>query len=181
MKLRRWLVVLMALTLFAAACGDDDGGDDSSSAGAMTGGANENTGNVNLLSAAEPEEAAAYQEIFDELINSEVDYNAEVESTASFEEQFQIRAEGGTLDLAAVPQPGAIPNLVDSGSLVSLEDLGFDIDELNDTSVNRSSRSASTTASTTASRPTSTSRAWSGTRRPPSTPPGTRCPRRGTS
>ncbi len=132
MKLRRWLVVLMALTLFAAACGDDDGGDDSSSAGSSTGatgGANENTGNVNLLSAAEPEEAAAYQEIFDELINSEVDYNAEVESTGSFEEQFQIRAEGGTLDLAAVPQPGAIPNLVDSGSLVSLEDLGFDIDE----------------------------------------------------
>jgi len=131
MKLRRWLVVLMAFTLFAAACGDDDGGDDSSSAGA-TGGANENTGNVNLLSAAEPEEAAAYQEIFDELINSEVDYNAEVEATASFEEQFQIRAEGGTLDIAAVPQPGAIPNLVDSGALVSLEDLGFDIDELND-------------------------------------------------
>ena len=135
MKLRRWLVVLMALTLFAAACGDDDGGDDSSSAGSSagaTGGANENTGNVNLLSAAEPEEAAAYQEIFDELINSEVDYNAEVESTGSFEEQFQIRAEGGTLDLAAVPQPGAIPNLVDSGSLVSLEDLGFDIDSLNE-------------------------------------------------
>jgi alpha-glucoside transport system substrate-binding protein len=130
MKLRRWLVVLMAFTLIAAACGDDDG-DDGGSAGA-TGGANENTGNVNLLSAAEPEEAAAYQEIFDELINSEVDYNAEVEATASFEEQFQIRAEGGTLDVAAVPQPGAIPNLVDSGALVSLEDLGFDIGELND-------------------------------------------------
>ena len=135
MKLRRWLVVLMAFTLFAAACGDDDGGDDSSSAGTTggaTGGANENTGNVNLLSAGEPEEVAAYQEIFDELINSEVDYNAEVESAGNFEEQFQIRAEGGTLDVAAVPQPGAIANLVDSGSLVSLEDLGFDIGELND-------------------------------------------------
>jgi alpha-glucoside transport system substrate-binding protein len=32
-----------------------------------------------------------------------------------------------------VPQPGAIPDLVDSGSLVALEDMGFDIDELNDT------------------------------------------------
>ena len=31
-----------------------------------------------------------------------------------------------------MPQPGAIPDLVDTGSLVSLEDLGFDIDELND-------------------------------------------------
>ena len=140
MKLRRWLVVLMAFTLFAAACGDDDGGDDSSSAdssagatGGATGGELENTGNVNLLSAGEPEETAAYQEIFDELINSEVDYHAEVESAGNFEEQFQIRAEGGTLDIAAVPQPGAIANLVDSGSLVSLEDLGFDIGELNDT------------------------------------------------
>ena len=53
--------------------------------------------------------------------------------SGNFEEQFQIRAEGGTLDVAAVPQPGAIPALVDSGSIVSLEDLGFDIDELNAT------------------------------------------------
>ncbi len=38
---------------------------------------------------------------------------------------------GGTLDVAAVPQPGAIPGLVDKGDLVSLEDLGFNIDDLN--------------------------------------------------
>ncbi len=37
MKLRRWLVVLMALTLFAAACGDDDGGDDGGSDAARPG------------------------------------------------------------------------------------------------------------------------------------------------
>ncbi len=88
------------------------------------------TGNVNLLSAGEPEEVAAYQEIFDELINADAEYNAEVESAGNFEEQFQIRAEGGTLDLAAVPQPGAIPALVDSESIVSLEDMGFNIDDL---------------------------------------------------
>ena len=135
MRFRRWLVVLMALTLFAAACGGDDdddtatGGDDTEEGG----GAGENTGTVNLLSAGEPEEVEAYQEIFDELINADADYKAEVESSGSFEEQFQIRAEGGTLDLAAVPQPGAIPALVDKGSIVALEDLGFDIDELNDT------------------------------------------------
>ena len=33
--------------------------------------------------------------------------------------------------MAAVPQPGAIPALVDKGSIVSLEDLGFNIDDLN--------------------------------------------------
>ncbi len=136
MRLRRWLVVLMALTLFASACGGDDDDDTAAGGGDDTeegGGAGENTGTVNLLSAGEPEEVEAYQEIFDELINDGADYTAEVESSGSFEEQFQIRAEGGTLDVAAVPQPGAIPALVESGSIVSLEELGFDIDELNDT------------------------------------------------
>jgi alpha-glucoside transport system substrate-binding protein len=141
MRLRRFLVALVAITLVAAGCGDDDdeantedtGGSTTEGTTGSTAEQEENTGNVNLLSAAEPEEAAAYQDIFDELINSEVDYNAEVEPSGDFEEQFQIRAEGGTLDVAAVPQPGAIPALADAGSIVSLEDMGFDIDELNAT------------------------------------------------
>jgi alpha-glucoside transport system substrate-binding protein len=119
--------------LLLAACGDDDddgeeGGDAGTEGGAEQA---EDTGSVNLMSAGEPEEVDAYQEIFDELINSETDYDVEIESVGNFEEQFQIRAEGGTLDVAAVPQPGAIPGLVDSGSIVSLEDMGFDIEELN--------------------------------------------------
>ncbi|MBA2281928.1 MAG: carbohydrate ABC transporter substrate-binding protein [Acidimicrobiia bacterium] len=85
------------------------------------------------MSAGEPEEVTAYQEIFDELINADADYAVEIESVADFAQQFQIRAEGGTLDVAAVPQPGAIPALVESGSIVSLEELGFDIEELNAT------------------------------------------------
>ena len=134
MRLRRWLIPLVVLALFAGACGGDDD-DDSSSGGTSTtaSGQLKNTGKVNLLSAGEPEETEAYQQIFDDLINSKVDYKAEVESSGNFEQDFQIRAEGGTLDLAAVPQPGAIAALVDKGSIVSLEDLGFDIDELNDT------------------------------------------------
>ena len=123
------VVGLMVLT----ACGDDDDGGDDATEG--TGGAAEgqleNTGTVNLMSAGEPEEVDAYQQIFDDMINAETDYNVEIESVPDFEEQFQIRAEGGTLDVAAVPQPGAIPALVDSGSIVALEDMGFDIDELN--------------------------------------------------
>jgi alpha-glucoside transport system substrate-binding protein len=115
--------------LVLTACGDDD--DDGGTGG---GGSEqlENTGTVNLMSAGEPEEVEAYQAIFDELINAGADYNVEIESVGSLEEQLQIRAEGGTLDVAAVPQPGAIPALVDAGSIVSLEDLGFDIGELND-------------------------------------------------
>ena len=136
MRLRRLMAVpAVAVLLIAAACGDDDddGGDAADETG-DAGGAElgENTGTVNLMSAGEPEEVDAYQEIFDEMINSEADYTAEVESVGDFEEQFQIRAQGGTLDVAAAPQPGALPALVESGSIVSLESLGFDIDELND-------------------------------------------------
>ena len=133
MRYRRMLALPAVAMLLLAACGSDDDDEDAGDGG--DGGASgqvENTGSVNLLSAGEPEEVAAYQEIFDELINAESDYEVEIEASGDFEEQFQIRAEGGTLDVAAVPQPGAIPALADSGSIVSLEDMGFDIDELNE-------------------------------------------------
>jgi len=131
MRYRRLLAVPVVALMLAAACGGDD--DDDSGANQASGDQKENTGTVNLMSAGEPEEVDAYQQIFDDLINSETDYDVEIESVGDFEEQFQIRAEGGTLDVAAVPQPGAIPDLVDSGSIVALEDMGFDIDELNST------------------------------------------------
>jgi alpha-glucoside transport system substrate-binding protein len=66
------------------------------------------------------------------MINSETDYNVEIEAIDAIAEQVQIRAEGGTLDTAAVPQPGLVIELAKSGDIVALEDLGFDIDELND-------------------------------------------------
>ena len=136
MRLRRGLVLLITLTLTAAACGSDSktttaSSSSSADASSSVSFAIKDTGKVNLLSAGEPEEVVAYQAIFDDLINSKSNYKAEVESSGSFEEQFQIRAEGGTLELAAAPQPGAIPALVDKGSIVALEDLGFDISELN--------------------------------------------------
>jgi alpha-glucoside transport system substrate-binding protein len=130
MRRTRVIVPVIVLLLVAAACSSDTSepsGDTGSPAVEQL----PDTGTVNLLSAGEPEETQAYQEIFDELINADASYSAEVESAGNFEEQFQIRAEGGTLDVAAVPQPGAIPALVDAGSIVALEDMGFDIDELN--------------------------------------------------
>lgn len=133
MRIRKVLIPLFALALVAAACGDDDedeSGTDSGSGGGEATEQLENTGSVKLLSAGEPEETDAYQEIFDELINADADFEVEVVPAGDFEQQFQIQAEGGTLDVAAVPQPGAIPDLVDKGSIVALEDLGFDIAEL---------------------------------------------------
>ena len=134
MRFRRLLIPLFALALVAAACGDDDdsGGDGGDGGGGGEESA-ENTGSVELLSAGEPEETDAYQAIFDELITADADYDVEVISASDFAQQFQIQAEGGTLDVAAVPQPGAIADLAAAGDIVALEDLGFDIQELSDT------------------------------------------------
>ena len=128
MRLRRLLVPLAVLALLAGACGNDDDNDVTPPEDAELG---EDTGTVNLLTALDQTEADAVGAIFDDLIHSETDYTVEIEASPDFEEQFQIRAQGGTLDLAAVPQPGAIPDLVERGEIVSLESLGFDIDELN--------------------------------------------------
>lgn len=136
MRIRRMVIPLFAFALVASACGDDDDDTTDTTAedgGGDGGGALEDTGSVKLLSAGEPEETDAYQVIFDDLINAEAEYEVEVVPAGDFEQQFQIQAEGGTLDVAAVPQPGAIPALVDKGLLVSLEDLGFDIEQLKNT------------------------------------------------
>jgi len=154
MMKRRILVSIASLALLAAACGSDEkeGAGTTPATAApttaapqsttaettapetsppATSGGGENTGKVVLLSAGEPEETDAYQKIFDELINAKTDYNIEVVSAGDFEQQFQIQAEGGTLDVAAVPQPGAIPALAEKGQIVSLETMGFNIDDLN--------------------------------------------------
>ncbi len=134
----RLLALSAAMLLVVAACGDDDddGGAEGTTAeggeGAVTG-EEEDTGSVNILSALEPEEATVLNNIIDELIEPEVDYTAEVEASADFEEQLQIRAEGGTLDIILLPQPGAVAAQAATGNAVSLEDMGFDIGEIEGT------------------------------------------------
>jgi alpha-glucoside transport system substrate-binding protein len=124
------MAVPAVVVMLLAACGDDDdeeGGGDATEEG----GGGEDTGTVNVLNAMEPEEAEVVQGVVDELITSEADYDVEIEASGSFEEDFQIRSEGGTLDVALLPQPGAVADAVDQGA-VSLEDMGFDIAELNE-------------------------------------------------
>jgi alpha-glucoside transport system substrate-binding protein len=128
MRFRRLMAVPAVIVMLLAACGDDDD-DDGGAADTEEGGGGEDTGTVNVLNAMEPEEAEVVQGVVDELITSETDYDVEIEASGSFEEDFQIRAEGGTLDVALLPQPGAVADAVDQGA-VSLEDMGFDITEL---------------------------------------------------
>jgi alpha-glucoside transport system substrate-binding protein len=122
------LAVSAAVLMVAAACGDDDdGGDDSAGDGN-----GEPSGTVNVLNAMEPEENDYVQGVVDDVIVSEADYDVEMEASGNFEEDYQIRAEGGTLDVAMLPQPGAVADSVDQGA-VALEDMGLDIAELEET------------------------------------------------
>jgi alpha-glucoside transport system substrate-binding protein len=122
------MAVPAVAVLLLAACGDDDDDD-----GAAEGAGGEDTGSVNVLAAVEPEEADVIQTVFDEQINADADYTAEMEASGNFEEEVEIRSEGGTLDVILLPQPGAVITHAQSGAAVSLEDMGFDIAELEDT------------------------------------------------
>src|SRR6188474_1327623 len=93
----RWLVLPAIVAVVAAACGGGGGGKGTPSAG---GGGGQNKGTVNVFSAVEPEENAVLQSIADKTINKEQsDYKVEFEQSSDFEEQVQIRAQGGTLDV----------------------------------------------------------------------------------
>lgn len=131
MRLRRFMAVTAVLALFVAACGDDDddGGDEGATDTEQEA-SGENTGRVNVLAAVEPEEAEVIQTVLDEHINADADYTAELEASGNFEEEVEIRAEGGTLDVILLPQPGAVIEHARSGRAISLEDMGFDIEEL---------------------------------------------------
>jgi alpha-glucoside transport system substrate-binding protein len=126
----RLLLLPLALLFVLASCGSDDN-DDNNAAG---GGGGKDTGKVSILTAMEPEESDALQGVVDEALDKDgVEYKAEFEASADFEEQAKIRVEGGNPpDLAMYPQPGAVQELGKSGDAIALEDLGFDIDELND-------------------------------------------------
>jgi alpha-glucoside transport system substrate-binding protein len=125
MKRSRLLVLMMALLMtLAVACvedsGNEDGADDEAAA---------NTGQVNVLNALSATEGDALQAVVDETLG-DADYEVEIEASEEFEEQLQIRSEAGTLDMILLPQPGAVVDQAASGNALSLEDLGFDIAEL---------------------------------------------------
>jgi alpha-glucoside transport system substrate-binding protein len=147
MRLRTLMVPLFVVALAATGCGGDDdddaaGGDDTEQTdggGTAAEGPcdpsqvdGDDTGTVDLMSPGQPNEVEAYQSIFDEMISSQTEYDVEVEPIDAIVEQTQIRAEGGTLDVSAVPQPGLVDDLAATGSIVALEDLGCDIDALNE-------------------------------------------------
>jgi ABC-type glycerol-3-phosphate transport system substrate-binding protein len=125
MRKFRMLAIPVVIVMMAAGCAkkSEDTGDSGQAA---------NKGTVNVLNALEPEENAVLQGIADAQINGKVDYEVTFEQSGDFEQQVQIRAEGGTLDVILLPQPGAVQAQAAGGKAVSLEDMGFDIGALED-------------------------------------------------
>jgi alpha-glucoside transport system substrate-binding protein len=121
------------LVLIAAACTSNDEGGGGGTGGASGPAQEENTGTVNVLSALDPAEADTLQTLWDKTYGDSVDYQVEFEGSDQFEEQLQIRSQAGTLDTILLPQPGAVIAQAQTGNALSLEDLGYNIDDLNAT------------------------------------------------
>lgn len=154
--MKRWLAMLAVGALLLAACGgDDDGGgddtteetadagdeatDDGGDEATDDGGAADDSGDapdlsgtsVSVFGAPTSVEADAMNEVIQEYFNDVTGANAVYEGSDSFEEQVQIRVEGGNPpDVALYPQPGAVIAQAEAGNAISLEELGFDIAEL---------------------------------------------------
>lgn len=131
MKVRALILPVVALT-FLAACGSDS--DDNDTAGGQTDSTVAATGTVTVFNAMEPEEVTALQAVVDDLINSKVQYKATIEGSSQFEEQIKIRVEGGNPpEIAMYPQPGTVVELAKQGRIVALEDMGFNVADLEKT------------------------------------------------
>lgn len=144
-KYRGLIVVVLAFAMIAAACGGDDtgettttaaGGDTATTAGGgdetpTTAGETGATGEVSVFGAFSGIEAQAVQTVIDDKINAVKGYTAVYEGSDSFEEQIKIRVDGGNPpDVALYPQPGSVVEQGDLGNAIALEDLGFDIADL---------------------------------------------------
>jgi alpha-glucoside transport system substrate-binding protein len=128
----RFAALLAVVLVLSAACAaEEEGGGGGGASGGPT---EENTGKVDVQSALNAKtEAKPMQEIFDEQINSQTDYTATITGSETFEQDIQVSGQAGTLDVILLPQPGSLPGLVQTAHAVSLEDMGFDITQLEET------------------------------------------------
>ena len=113
MKKRAIFGLLLILSMVAAACGG----------GSLEG------EEVFITGALVGNDAAGFQENFDSF-TEETGIIVSFQGSDNFEQEVQIQMESGdTPDIALWPQPGAVVDAAQRGYLVSLEDLGVDMDE----------------------------------------------------
>ena len=159
MRRFRWLLVFAVFALIAAACSSDSDDETTTTAAASTettvAGTTETTAaaatettaaaatettavatadlagtEVAVFGPATGDEAVAFQHTFDKW-NETTGSEATYEGSDDQEAQLRIRVDGNNPpDMGLLAQPGSICPYADAGSLTSLEDMGFDIAEL---------------------------------------------------
>ncbi len=114
------LVLALSLSIASAACG---GGDDE--------GGGEGTGTVSVLSLWGGGEQEAFQEVL-AAFTEETGIRTQYESARDFLPVIRSRLAAGNPPMVAIiPRPGIVQDLANEGSLISLEDLGVDVDAVN--------------------------------------------------
>ncbi|MBY5160909.1 ABC transporter substrate-binding protein [Salsipaludibacter albus] len=139
MKLRSRLAVLATVPIVLAACSINVY-EEGSFAGGGGGGGGEgaavnqepDTGEIAIAGAASGDEANAIQGVIDEGVNDVQDeFTATYTGSDSFEQNVIIQIEGGTPpDIGFFPQPGTVIEQAAQGNAIALEDMGFDIADL---------------------------------------------------
>ena len=136
------LAGMAAFGLVAAACGSDDSGSSDTSASDTSASETDSTGTggggdsaaadaeFTLFGAptgVEGDALAGFIDVYTEETGSNIEYTG----SDDFESQLRIRVDGGDPPAVAfTPQPASICEFADQGALVSLEDMGFDIAQM---------------------------------------------------
>jgi alpha-glucoside transport system substrate-binding protein len=136
--MKRWSRLLALLTMLAlviAACGggggDGEGATTTDGDTEGTAGEGEQVGaDFDLFGAPTGTEGEALQGFID-LYNETTGSSVAFSGSTDFENELRIAVEGGNPPQVAVtPQPASICSFADEGGLVSLEDMGFDIAQM---------------------------------------------------
>ena len=129
------MAALMALVLILAACGDGDG--DAGGTTTTAAGGGDGDGGVDMSEAdftvfgapraAEGDALQGFLDVYNEQKGSDINY----EGSDDFENQLRIRVDGGNPPAVSfTPQPASICDFAEDGHLASLEEMGFDIAEM---------------------------------------------------
>jgi alpha-glucoside transport system substrate-binding protein len=128
------LAAVAAFGLLAAACGsdDDDGGADTTTAGGTDDGGDALSRDASFTlfgapTGVEGEALSGFIDVYNETTGSDIQFTG----SDDFESQLRIRVDGGDPPAVAfTPQPGTICSFAEEGALVSLEEMGFDIAQM---------------------------------------------------
>jgi len=121
---RRWFIpvaVLSAMALGLGACGGDDGG----------GGTAKGDGTVTVFSLWGGSEQEAFQKVLTQF-EQDTGIKTKYESIRDFLPFIRTRlASGNPPEVGIIPRPGVVAELARDESLIALEDLGLDPEEIN--------------------------------------------------